>query len=130
MSKRIIVVDDTAYMRALIRKTLEAVGFEVVGEAENGAAGLALYRQQQPDLMIMNVVMPDRSGLETLKELKSWDPHAKVIVCSGMGQSSTVFSAIKAGATDFLAKPFAPQRLIQTVCKALNLKFIQAPSGQ
>jgi two-component system, chemotaxis family, chemotaxis protein CheY len=125
MSKRILVADDTAYMRALIRETLMSVGLNVVAEADNGSTAINMYRQHQPDLIILNIVMPDMNGIEALKQIKAWDPHAKVIVCSALGQASTVFSAVKSGATEFVIKPFDAKRLIDAICRALSLKFIQ-----
>jgi two-component system, chemotaxis family, chemotaxis protein CheY len=125
MSKRILIADDTAYMRAIIREILVYVGLVVVAEAENGEEALALYRQEQPDLVIMNIVMPKMTGLQALQHIKAWDPKAKVLICSAMGQAPTVFSAIQAGAADFLIKPFDGKRLLDSVCKVLHLKFIQ-----
>jgi two-component system, chemotaxis family, chemotaxis protein CheY len=127
MTKRIIIVDDTAYMRAVIKQTLTQSGLQVVGEAEDGTTALNLYRQQQPDLIILNVVMPQVDGIETLKQIKAWDPHAKVLMCSAMGQAATVFTAIRAGASDFLVKPFDTPRLIEAISRVLSLKFVQQP---
>ncbi len=123
MSRSIVIADDTAYMRALIRETLTSVGLLVAGEASDGPSAMAMYRHKQPDLIILNLVMPRSNGLETLKQIKAWDPHAKVLVCSALGQAPTIFSAIRAGASDFLVKPFDPQRLIDVVHKLLNINF-------
>jgi two-component system, chemotaxis family, chemotaxis protein CheY len=123
MSRSIVIADDTAYMRALIRETLSSVGLVIAGEATDGPSALDMYRQKQPDLIILNLVMPQNTGMQTLKHIKAWDPHAKILVCSALGQAPTIFSAIRSGANDFLVKPFDPQRLIDVVHKLLNINF-------
>lgn len=125
MTKRVAIIDDAAYMRALIREVLTGVGLTVVGEAATGATGIELYRQHQPDLVILDLVLSDMNGLEVLKEIKTCDPQAKIIICSAMGQSSTVMSTVKAGASEFVVKPFDNRHLIDAVCRVLNLNFIE-----
>lgn len=121
MSRSVIIIDDTAYMRALIKNTLLSAGLAVMGEAENGRSTLSLYQQKRPDLVILNIVMPKSNGLDVLQQLKTWDPDAKVLICSAMGQASTIFSAIEKGADDFLVKPFEPKRLLEIVSRLLNI---------
>ncbi len=126
MSKRILIVDDTTFMRVFMRKTLAGLGHVIVGEAADGAAAIAIYRQKQPDIVILNIVMPGMDGLTALKELREWDPNAKVIICSAMGQASTVFSVIRAGATGFLAKPFTEKQLIESVQKIISADYAES----
>lgn len=121
MTRNILIADDTAFMRVYIRETLTKAGFLVVGEASDGESAIAMYRQKQPDLIVLNLVMPNTSGIDTLREIKAWDPDAKVLVCSALAQAPTVVSAIKSGACEFLAKPFDPQRLVDTLYRALGL---------
>lgn len=120
MSKKILIADDTAYMRTVIREALSAIDVDIVGEAENGEQALALFKEHNPDLLILNIVMPPPDGLAVLQQIKSEKPTAQVLMCSAMGQASTVFAAIRAGADDFLVKPFDPQRLVQTVNRLLH----------
>lgn len=130
MSKRVLIADDTAYMRAVLREALSHVGLVIVGEADNGGAAVSMYRQLQPDLLILNVMMPELDGIESLKQIRAWDPHAKILMCSAMGQAATVFSAIRCGASDFLVKPFDSKRLIDAICRILSLKFIHPGETQ
>lgn len=120
MSKRVLIADDTAYMRAIIKDTLQKASYTVVGEAEDGEDAITLYRQHQPDVVIMNIVMPKINGLQALQCIKEWDPSARIILCSAMGQAPAIFSAIKAGACDFLVKPFEPQGLLECLNRTLN----------
>ncbi len=120
MSKRVLIVDDTAYMRALIRDTLINAGYVVVGQAEDGVSAISLYQQQQPDLVIMNIVMPKMNGMDALKKITEWDGHARVLMCSAMAQAPAVLNAIRAGASDFLIKPFEPKQLLETVGRILE----------
>jgi two-component system, chemotaxis family, chemotaxis protein CheY len=122
MSKKLLIADDTSYMRALIRETLQSAGFIILAEAHDGLSVVDLYKQHHPDLLILNVVMPGQNGIETLKLIKAWDPAAKILLCSAMGQASTVISAIREGANDFLIKPFEPKALIDTVNRILSPK--------
>lgn len=116
-AKRILIVDDTAFMRMSLRKLLEQHGHEVVGEAENGADAIQKYAELKPDIVTLDITMPKMDGLAALKALLAMDPNAKVIMCSAMGQKSMVIEALKAGAKDFIVKPFQPQRVLEAIEK-------------
>lgn len=125
MTKRIVIADDTAYMRAIIKEAATSLGIMVAGEAEDGLEALTVYQQQQPDLIVLNVVMPKMNGIETLKCIRTWDPHANVMICTAMGQAPKVFAAVKAGANHFITKPIDNKRLIEALGKALDINIDQ-----
>lgn len=104
--KRVLVVDDAAFMRIYLRNILEKNGFEVAGEAANGAIGVMQYKTLKPDLVTMNITMPELDGISALREIKAFDPGAKVVMVSAMEQESMVRDAILSGAKTFIAKPF------------------------
>ncbi len=120
MGKRILVVDDAAFMRMMVKDILIKNGYEVCAEAENGAKALERYNELRPDLVIMDITMPEVNGIEALKAIKSLDKEAKVIMCSAMGQQSMVVEAIHAGARDFIVKPFQADRITEAVKKAIG----------
>lgn len=120
MSKRLLVVDDSLFIRNLMRDILQAEGFIVVAEAEDGEEGVLQYKKYRPDLVIMNIVMPKMSGLKALAAIMAWDPNATIIMCSAMMQPPVIFSAIQQGAKDFVPKPFDSHRLVQSVSQALG----------
>lgn len=120
MSKKIMLVDDAAFMRMMIKDTLKKNGFEDVIEAANGQLAVAAYQAEKPDLVIMDITMPVMDGLEALKEIKSFDAGATVVMCSAMGQESMVVDALKQGAKDFIVKPFKPDRIMKTVNSILG----------
>lgn len=115
----ILVVDDAQFMRLRLNKILSDSGHEVV-EAANGLEALEQYEKHSPDVVLLDITMPEMDGLTALKEIKSRDPNATVIMCSAMGQQALVLEAIKAGAKDFIIKPFEPERVIQAVSKVLE----------
>ncbi|TDF96189.1 response regulator [Paenibacillus piri] len=117
---KILVVDDAAFMRMMLKDILEKNGHEVVGEAENGLIAVEKYNKLHPDLVTMDITMPEMEGIEALKQIKSQHPAAKVIMCSAMGQQHMVVQAIQAGARDFIVKPFQPERVIESIQKALG----------
>ncbi len=117
MSKTVLVVDDTAFMRMTLKNMLEKNGYEVVGEGEDGAKGVDLYKQLKPSLVTMDITMPNMDGITAIKEILSFDPNAKVIVVSAMGQKSLVIEALNAGAKDFVVKPFQPDRIAEALAK-------------
>ncbi len=119
MSKRILVVDDAAFMRMMLKELLSKNGYEVVGEAENGAKGIEKYLELKPDLVLMDITMPEMDGISAVKEIKKLDKNARVVMCTAMGQQAMVISAIESGAWDFVVKPFKPERVIEAVQKAL-----------
>lgn len=113
--KRILIVDDAAFMRLTLKMMLEKNGFEVVDEAENSQAGVGKYKKHQPDLVTMDITMPELSGIDALKAIKKIDPDAKVIMVSAMGQQAMIMEAIKNGAKSFIVKPFKEDHLIKTL---------------
>jgi two-component system, chemotaxis family, chemotaxis protein CheY len=117
---RIMVVDDAAFMRTVLKKILTEAGHEVVGEAVDGADAVAKYSECQPDLVTMDITMPNMDGVQALKAIRGGDGNARVIMCSAMGQESLVVEAISNGARDFVAKPFEATRVVQAVAKALG----------
>lgn len=120
MAKRILVVDDAAFMRMMIKDILTKNGFEVVAEAADGAQALEKYKEFTPDLVTMDITMPEMDGITSLKEIKKINPNAKVIMCSAMGQQAMVIDAIQAGAKDFIVKPFQADRVIEAISKTLS----------
>jgi two-component system chemotaxis response regulator CheY len=120
MDKKILLVDDAAFMRMLIRDTLTKNGFTNIIEAADGEIACSMYESEQPDLVVMDITMPNKTGIEALSEIKGKNPAAKVIMCSAMGQEAMVVEAIKLGALDFIVKPFKPDRILQTVTKILG----------
>ena len=120
MSKRVLVVDDSVFMRDIIKDIFAAGGFSVVGEAGNGVEAVEKYKELKPDLVTMDIVMPDMGGIDAVKEITTWDPTAKVVMCSAMGQQALVNEALQAGASDFVVKPFQPNRVIEAVQRVLG----------
>jgi len=116
---KVLIVDDAAFMRMMIKNILTEAGYEIVGEAENGAVAVAKHRELRPDLTTMDITMPEMDGLAALKEIRGADPSARVVMCSAMGQQSMVIESIQAGARDFIVKPFQPDRVLEAVQKAL-----------
>lgn len=115
----ILVVDDAAFMRMMIKDILIKGGYQIIGEAANGIEAIEQYNKLKPDLVTMDITMPEMEGIEALKQIKQADPKAKVIMCSAMGQQGMVVQAIQAGAKDFIVKPFQPDRVLDAVRKAL-----------
>ena len=117
---RVLVVDDAAFMRKLVSDVLTKGGHEVVGEAGDGVEAVAQYQALKPEVTTLDITMPEKDGLTALKEIIAIDPGARVIMCSALGQEAKVLESIKAGAKDFVVKPFQPDRVIQAVGKALS----------
>jgi two-component system chemotaxis response regulator CheY len=120
MANRILVVDDAAFMRMMIRDILTKNGYEVCGEANDGSQAIEKFKEVKPDLITMDITMPEMDGITALKEIKKLDPNAKVVMCSAMGQQAMVIDAIQAGAKDFIVKPFQPDRVIEAIKKTLG----------
>ncbi len=120
MAHRILIVDDAAFMRMMIKDILSKNGFEVVGEAADGIQAIDKYKETMPDLVTMDITMPEMDGISALKEIRQYNPHAKVIMCSAMGQQAMVIDAIQAGARDFIVKPFQADRVLEAIHKTLN----------
>lgn len=120
MAKKILLVDDAAFMRKMISDTLSKAGYEELYEAVDGADAVAKYSEVQPDLVIMDITMPNMDGLEALKAIRGADPSASIVMCSAMGQESMVMDAVRSGAKDFIVKPFKPDRVLKTVSTILG----------
>ncbi|WP_027963198.1 response regulator [Halalkalibacillus halophilus] len=120
MSNRILIVDDAAFMRMMIKDILEKNDYEVAGEAENGQEAVEQYNELKPDLVTLDITMPEKDGITALKEILQEHPDAKIIMCSAMGQQAMVIDAIQAGAKDFIVKPFQADRVIEAISKALS----------
>jgi two-component system chemotaxis response regulator CheY len=116
---RILVVDDAAFMRKMVKDALSAAGHEVVGEAGNGAEAVARFHELKPDLMTLDITMPEMDGLAALADIIGSDPTARVVMCSALGQETKIVQALKLGAKDFVVKPFQPDRVVEAVGKAL-----------
>jgi two-component system, chemotaxis family, chemotaxis protein CheY len=116
---RILVVDDNAFMRNNLKNVLKTAGFEVVAEASDGIEAVTAYKSATPDLVTMDITMPNMDGVQALKELKSIDPAARVVMVSAMGQEALVVEAITSGASDFVVKPFEADRVVEAVKNAL-----------
>lgn len=117
---KIMLVDDAAFMRMMIKKALTASGYDDFVEAQDGAEAVQKYSEEKPDMVIMDITMPNMDGLQALKKIKEADAGAKVVMCTAMGQESMVVDAIKSGARDFIVKPFNADRIVQTVNAVLG----------
>ena len=117
---RILIVDDAKFMRMTLSNILTKEGHEIVGEGENGKDAIRLYRELQPDLVTLDITMPEMSGIEAVKEIKREFPKSKVIMCSAMGQQKMVVEAIESGAKDFIVKPFDSARVIESISRILE----------
>ncbi|KEZ50194.1 MULTISPECIES: response regulator [Metabacillus] len=117
---RVLIVDDAKFMRLTLSKILASKGHEIAGEAENGAEAVKLYEKLKPDLVTMDITMPEMNGIEALKAIREMDPAAKVVICSAMGQQKMVVEAIEAGAKDFITKPFDETRVNDAVYRVLG----------
>ena len=120
MAKNILIVDDAAFMRMMIKDILSKNGYNVVGEAENGAKACEKYSELHPDLVLMDITMPEMDGLQALKKIKGSDPNALIIMCSAMGQQAMVIESIQSGAKDFIVKPFQADRVLEAVKKVVG----------
>ena len=116
---RVLVTDDAAFMRMMIKNILTQNGHEVVGEAENGVQAVEQYASLEPDVCTMDITMPEKDGIEALKEILAAYPAARVVMCSALGQEAKVIESIRAGAKDFVVKPFQQDRVLSAIEKAL-----------
>ncbi|MEA1930931.1 chemotaxis protein CheY [Halohasta litorea] len=114
MAKRVLIADDSEFMRNLLREILEG-DFEIVGEAENGVEAVDLYKEHNPDITMMDIVMPIRSGIEATDEITSNDSDAKIIMCTSVGQEEKMKEAIKAGASGYITKPFQKPNVLEAI---------------
>ncbi len=120
MEKRILICDDATFMRMMIKDILTKNGYEVAGEAENGLVAIEKYNELKPDLVLMDITMPEMDGITALKKIVESDSEAKIIMCSAMGQQSMVIDSIQAGAKDFIVKPFQVERVVEAVQKVVG----------
>ena len=120
MGKNILICDDAAFMRMMIKDILTKNGYNVAGEAENGLRAVEKYNELKPDLVLMDITMPEMDGIQALKKIKSMDSAAKIIMCSAMGQQAMVIESIQSGAKDFIVKPFQADRVLEAVKKAIG----------
>ncbi len=116
----ILIVDDAAFMRMMIKDILSKNGYTVVGEAENGLKAVEKFKDLAPDLVIMDITMPEMDGIQAVKQIKTLNSAAKIIMCSAMGQQAMVIESIQAGARDFIVKPFQADRVIEAVKKVVG----------
>ena len=120
MGKSILICDDAAFMRMMIKDILTKNGYEIAAEAENGQKAVEKYSEARPDLVLMDITMPEMDGIQALKKIKAMDPSANVIMCSAMGQQAMVIEAIQSGAKDFIVKPFQADRVLEAVKKVVG----------
>lgn len=120
MAHSVLVCDDAIFMRTMINDILTQAGYEVVGEAETGVQAVEQYKKLRPDLVTMDIVMPDMGGIDAVREIMKLDASAKILMCSAMGQQALVIEAIQAGAKDFVVKPFQPSRVLEAVQRVLG----------
>lgn len=118
---KVLIIDDASFMRLSLKSMLERNGFEVVGEAENGEIGVVKYKEVKPDIVTMDVTMPKMDGVQTLKLIREYDPKARVVMVTAMGQEQIVKQAVLSGAKSFIVKPFKEDRLVETLKKVLAL---------
>jgi two-component system chemotaxis response regulator CheY len=121
MAISILIVDDLAFIKIVLRDILLKSGFRVAGEASNGDEAIKLYQETRPDAVLMDITMPGMDGLTALKRIREIDPEAKVIICSALGQQRLIMQAIQLGAKDFIVKPFQQQRIVTALKKVLNI---------
>jgi len=117
---RILVVDDAAFMRMLLKKILVQGGHQVVGEASNGREAVEKYKELRPDLVTMDIVMPEMDGITAVKEIKKIDPNAKIVMITAVGQEAKVMEALKAGASGYIVKPFQAQKVLEEINRVLS----------
>jgi two-component system chemotaxis response regulator CheY len=118
--KTILLVDDAAFMRMMLKDILTKNGYDVVGEAENGARAIEKYKELKPNLVILDITMPELDGIKAAKAIRTEDSSALIIMCSAMGQQAMVIESIQAGARDFIVKPFQPDRVLEAVKKVIG----------
>ena len=120
MAKNILICDDAAFMRMMIKDILTKNGYNVAGEAENGLKAVEKYNETKPDLVMMDITMPEMDGIQALKKIKESDPGATVIMCSAMGQQAMVIEAIQSGAKAFIVKPYQADRVLEAIKKVVG----------
>ncbi len=118
--KKVLIVDDTKFMRNILAGILKKKDLEIAGEAVNGRDAIEKYKELRPDIVTMDIIMPEIDGIQAVKEIMKFDPNAKILMCSAMGQQALVIEAIQAGAKDFVIKPFQPTRVLEAVDRTLQ----------
>lgn len=122
MSKKLLLVDDAPIIRLKLKKILEGIGIQIIGEAANGVEAIDKYKSLKPDLVTMDIVMPQKDGIEALEEILKFDKEAKVVMVTAIDQRDSLMKAIQLGATDYIVKPFENDRVIEAISKALNIQ--------
>lgn len=120
MVNRVLIVDDAAFMRMMLKDILNKNGYDICGEACNGNEALEKYKELKPDLVTLDITMPEKDGISALKDIREFDSNAKCIMCSAIGQQAMVIEAIQSGAKDFIVKPFQVDRVLESIRKVLN----------
>ncbi len=120
MAKRVLITDDALFMRVTLKNILTKGGYEIAGEACNGKESVELYQKTRPDLVTMDITMPEMDGITALKEIRKHDPNATIIMCTAMGQKQMVMEAVSAGAKDFIVKPFQPEKVLEAIEKLIG----------
>ncbi len=115
MAVRILIVDDALFMRGVLREIMEKNGYTVVGEAENGIEAIERYKELKPDIVTMDITMPDMTGMAAVKAIREFDGDAKIIMCSAMGQNTMVMEAMRNGTMDFIIKPFQASTVLEAL---------------
>ena len=122
MGINILIADDLKFIKLVLRELVEKAGFRVVGEASNGEEAVELYQEKRPDVVLMDITMPKMDGLAALKQILKFDPQAKIIMCSALGQQSLIVQALQLGAKDFIVKPFRDERVVAAIKKILDIE--------
>ncbi len=120
MAVNILLADDLSFMRMVQKEILSERGYNIVGEASDGIEAVEKYKELRPDVVILDITMPNMNGLEAMKKILEFDPDAKIIICSALGQQKLIVEAIKAGVKDFIVKPFKPERMFSAIEKAIK----------
>lgn len=120
MTPRVLLVDDLPFMRSLLSDILRDAGMRVAAQAENGRDALKAYLSSEPDLVLLDIAMPEMDGITALRKLRQLDPRARVIMCSALGEQQMIVRAIQLGARDFVVKPFRPERVVSAITRVLE----------
>ena len=126
MTPRVLLVDDLPFMRSLLSDILTGAGMEVAAQAENGEQALYAYRSAEPDVVLMDIAMPQMDGITALRKLRRMDGDARVIMCSSMGEQSMIVRAVQLGARDFVVKPFKPERVVSAITRVLEVDGLRS----
>lgn len=120
MGKKVLVVDDAMFMRMMLKDILTANGYDIAGEAGNGIEAVSMYKKFKPDVVLMDITMPEMDGIRSVKEIIKADSGAKIVMCSAMGQQAMVVQSIQSGALDFVVKPFQPEKVVDAINKVFT----------